>query len=307
MKSSEICELLSNILDIKVLKDEPMKKHTSFKIGGTADVLVIPKTVEAIKEVIFKAQQNDVPITIIGAGSNILVSDKGIRGITIKIGADFSDITLEGNIITAKSGASLAKISLLAAANSLSGFEFAGGIPGSLGGAVYMNAGAYGGEMKDVVIKTEYMDYSGNIFALSADEHEFGYRHSFFSDKDDFIILSSKISLTPSDEKTIKDKIKDLNDRRKEKQPLNYPSAGSAFKRPEGFFAAKLIEEAGLKGKSIGDAEVSEKHAGFIINKGSATAEDVLNLINYVKKIVLEKHGVMLDAEIKLIGEWDIY
>ena len=303
MKTSEIIDIIKDIKNLEILTDEPMTKHTSFKIGGLADVMVLPKTEEQIAELLKRAKMHKIPVTVIGAGSNLLVSDLGIRGLTIKLGSPFSEITAEGDIINAKSGASLAKIASVALKNSLSGFEFASGIPGTLGGAVYMNAGAYGGEMKDVVIKTRFMDFEGNIFTLENDEHDFSYRHSFFDGKDDLIILSSEIKLQKGEKSEIEAKMLELNKKRKEKQPLNYPSAGSAFKRPAHGYAAQLIEEAGLKGKKIGGAMVSKKHSGFIVNDGNATAKDVEELIEFVKKAVYDKFKVELNPEVRKIGE----
>ena len=303
MKTSEILDVIKDIKDIEILTDEPMSLHTSFKIGGLADVIALPKSEEQIATLLKRAKENEIPITVIGAGSNLLVSDLGIRGLTIKLGTPFSEITAKGNIINAKSGASLAKIASVALKNSLSGFEFASGIPGSLGGAVYMNAGAYGGEMKDVVIKTRYMDFEGNIFVLENDEHDFSYRHSFFQGKDDLIILSSEIKLEKGEKSEIEAKMLELNKKRKEKQPLNFPSAGSAFKRPAHGYAAQLIDEAGLKGKKIGGAMVSEKHSGFIVNDGNATTKDVEELLSFVKKVVYEKFNIELNPEVRKIGE----
>ena len=303
MKNIDILNKISDISELKIRENEPMSLHTSFKIGGESDVFVIPEDEEALKNLLKRAKEEQIPVTVIGAGSNLLVSDKGIRGITIKIAGGLNSISVCDDVITASAGVSLAKIASVALSNSLSGFEFASGIPGTLGGAVYMNAGAYGGEMKDVIISTKYIDSDGNFRVLTGEEHKFGYRTSFFHSRDDLVILSSEIKLKNGDKKEIEEKMLDLNQRRKEKQPLNYPSAGSAFKRPEGFFAAKLIEDAGLKGKRVGGAQVSEKHAGFIINTGSATAEDVLNLVSFVKDTVFAKFGVSLTPEIRFIGE----
>jgi len=303
LKNIDILNKINDISGLKIRENEPMSLHTSFKIGGTSDVFAVPESKDALKCLIKRAKEEQIPVTVIGAGSNLLVSDKGIRGITIKIATGLTKAYVKDDFIYADSGVSLAKIASLALKNSLTGFEFASGIPGTLGGAVYMNAGAYGGEMKDVVVKSEYLDEKANIKTIIGDSHEFGYRSSFFHSKDDLVILSSEIKLQKGDKKEIEEKMADLNQRRKDKQPLNFPSAGSAFKRPEGYFAAKLIEDAGLKGKSVGGAQVSEKHSGFIINTGSATAEDVLGLLRLVKETVFEKFGVILTPEIKFIGE----
>lgn len=282
--------------------DEPMKRHTSFKIGGNADVYCEVKTRKALINLMKICKERDIPYYIIGKGSNLLVSDDGIRGIVIKLSGEFSEVNFtENDLIRCGAGASLASACSFALKNSLSGLEFAWGIPGSVGGAAFMNAGAYGGEMKDVVEAVTYIDESGSLKLCKRDELDFGYRRSIFTDKnyiitDVFFRLKSK----PSDE--IREKMNDLMERRKSKQPLEYPSAGSTFKRPEGYFAAALIEECGLKGVSIGGAEVSTKHSGFIINKDNATCEDVKNLITYVKDQVYKQKGVELHCEVKFIG-----
>lgn len=305
MNLQKIAEKISAVPNVSLLTNEPMCAHTSFKTGGAADVFVTAKNENAVISVLNIAEKNGVPLTVIGQGSNILVADKGIRGIVLKMGSDFADISVSDEKITAQSGISLAKTASVALANSLTGFEFASGIPGSLGGAVYMNAGAYGSEMKNVVTKTVFVDFKGNIHTINGNEHEFSYRHSFFSDKNEFIILSSEITLKKGDKASISEKMHELNQKRKEKQPLNFPSAGSAFKRPEGYFAAKLIEDAGLKGFKIGGAQISEKHAGFIVNTGGATSNDIKNLIHHTKNVVFKNFGVKLSPEIKLVGEWD--
>ncbi len=283
---------ITNEKNIKV--NEPMSKHTSFKTGGPADVFVTPET----KDEIVKLLKLDVKKTIIGNGSNILVKDGGIRGLVIKINTN--NFKIENDIIYADAGCSLARLSRLAMENSLSGLEFACGIPGTLGGAIYMNAGAYGGEMKDVVVETEALDREGNIRIIK--NHEFGYRSSCFQNND-LIIISSKLQLQHGDMNTIKEKMDENMSSRKQKQPIDKPNAGSTFKRPKDNFAAKLIQDAGLKGYSIGDAQVSDLHAGFIINKGNATSKDILELMKYVREKVNTEYGVMLEPEIKIIGE----
>lgn len=303
MKTDYILTKIKDIDGLKISTDEPMSAHTSFKIGGPADVFVIPETEEAILKLLFCAKKENLPLTVIGSGSNLLVSDEGIRGITLKISSSFSDVCVHGEKIVAKSGASLAKIASAAQNHSLSGFEFASGIPGSLGGAIYMNAGAYGGEMADVIKSVTYVKTGGEIVIAKNEDLSFSYRHSAFCDHQDFVILSAEIELKKGSKDEIKEKMHELNQKRKEKQPLNFPSAGSAFKRPEGYFAAKLIEDAGLKGFSVGGAEVSEKHSGFIINKGGATASDVISLVCHIKKTVKEKFGVELYPEIKFVGK----
>lgn len=284
-----------------ILTDEPMSNHCTFRIGGNADFFVSPCNGEQIAEIVRIANEENIPYFVTGNGSNLLVSDKGYRGIIINIGKNMSSVTLNGNIMTAGAGATLARIAHKAASNGLTGLEFASGIPGTLGGAVYMNAGAYGGEMKDVVIRTEYLDTDGNVKTVSGDSHHFGYRKSVFSDGG--IVLSAVMELKYGDKEDIQALMADFNNRRRSKQPLEYPSAGSTFKRPEGYFAGKLIEDAGLKGYSVGGACVSEKHSGFVINTGDASCTDVLELIDYIKKTVYEKFGVELETEVKYLGE----
>ncbi len=289
--------------DGNVRINEPMSAHTTFKIGGPADVFVTPRSRSALIAAIKLFKQLGFKYQIIGNGSNLLVGDKGIRGAVIEIGKALGEINISGNTITAQSGVLLSKLANSAARNGLSGLEFASGIPGSLGGAVYMNAGAYGGEMKDVITKVTYLDDNCDVRELPADKCDFGYRHSFFTDKD-YVILEAEMRLVHKSVRVILDDIKELTERRVSKQPIDKPSAGSTFKRPEGYYAAALIEQAGLKGYSRGGAAVSEKHSGFVVNNGGATAEDVLSVIRHVRKTVFEKNGVNLETEVKLIGEF---
>ncbi len=275
--------------------DEPMSKHTTFRTGGLADYLVIPQN----KEEMIKLLKLKVDKTIIGNGSNLLVRDGGIRGLVIKTTA-LKNYKVEGEYIIAESGIMLSKLSNVAKENSLTGLEFACGIPGTLGGAVMMNASCYGGEIADVVIETEYADIDGNTYKTN--EHDFGYRKSMFTDKE-YTILESKLKLSTGDKILIEEKMKELMKSRNEKQPVNMPSAGSTFKRPEGYFAGKLIEDSGLKGYTIGGAQVSTKHAGFVVNKGDATSKDILNLIKHIQDKVKNEFGVDLEPEIKIIGE----
>ncbi len=287
---------------MEIKKNELMKNHTSFKIGGPCDEFSEVQSVDEIKELIEYAKDKGIAYTIIGNGSNLLVSDKGIRGLVIKIAKKFDEAEVSGNTIICQSGILLSKLSKLALSKNLSGLEFASGIPGTLGGAIYMNAGAYGGEMADVVKSVTYIE-NGEIKTAVCDALGFGYRKSMFTDKD-AVILSAEIELVHGSYDEIKEKMDDFKERRTSKQPLNFASAGSTFKRPEGYFAGKLIEDAGLKGYRVGDAEVSEKHSGFVINRDSATAEDVLELIRYIQKTVFEKFGVALDTEVKMLGEF---
>ncbi|MBR4766668.1 MAG: UDP-N-acetylmuramate dehydrogenase [Clostridia bacterium] len=281
--------------------EAPMSELTTFRIGGPASFLAVPDSVDKLKNLIQYCLDNEADYYIVGKGSNILVSDSGIKGVVILTSA-LEGITYEGDgRITCLAGTPLIRLCSFALENSLSGLEFAYGIPGSAGGAVFMNAGAYGGEMKDAVVSVSHIDKYGNIGSFDKDCLDLGYRRSVYSDGD-YVITGTTVILTHSDRNEIKAKMDDLLSRRKAKQPLDYPSAGSTFKRPEGFFAGALIEQCGLKGFCIGGAQVSEKHAGFVINKGGATAEDVLSLVDYVKETVYKNTGVELEPEIKFIG-----
>jgi len=282
-----------------ILLDEPMSKHTSFKVGGNADIFVKAYLVEEIKSVIKVSKENNIPLFILGNGTNLLVKDEGYRGIVLQI--KLEEIKIDGSFVTVESGVKNAILSKKILDNSLTGFEFASGIPGTIGGAIKMNAGAYGSEMKDIVSEVTYIDYDGNIYTISNSECEFEYRHSrFFNEK--AIILSAKFKLEKGNKEEIEDKIKELASQRKEKQPLEYPNAGSTFKRGDGYITAKLIDECGLKGYQIGGAQVSEKHAGFIVNKNNATSKDILDLIEYVQKNVKEQTGKDIKLEIEVIG-----
>ena len=303
MNKLEVVKLINEIITNDEIKiDEPMKNHITFKVGGNADIFVVPKSKQHIIDIIKVCNQNEIPLITIGNGSNIIVRDKGIRGVVMKIFNNYSKIIVENEIIRSESGAVLSKLANIALANSLSGLEFAGGIPGTIGGAVTMNAGAYGGQMKDVVLKTEAVDKTGTIRILEGDEHNFGYRESSIQ-KDEYVVLECTIGLYHKDYNEIKDTMDEFSRRRKEKQPLNYPSAGSVFKRPEGFFAGKLIEDCGLKGYSIGGAQISELHSGFIINNKNATSKDIMDLIKYIQTKVKEQFGIQLETEAKIIGE----
>lgn len=295
-------KLIKELPDEVVKKDEPMKKHTSFKIGGPADILVIPQNIQQLIQVLKITKQNGIIPYVIGNGTNILVTDKGIRGIIIKIANNMNKVEYKGTLITAESGALLSALSKAAMERSLTGLEFAGGIPGTLGGAVCMNAGAYGGEMKDVVDSVEVLDYEGNSKTITKEEIQFGYRTSIFQ-KHNLIIYKVNLLLKQGNYSEIKQRMDELSKKRKEKQPLWEPNAGSTFKRPVGSYAGYLIEKAGLKGYRIGGAQVSEIHAGFIVNKGNATAKDILMLIKHIQDTVYNKFGVKLVPEIKILGE----
>ncbi len=281
----------------------PMKKYTSFKCGGNASLLIIPESSDSLQKIISYCSSKKVEPLIIGNGSNLLVTDNGINNVVIKIGSKMSKIELiDETTIYCEAGASLKSLCMFAYENSLSGLEFAYGIPGTLGGAVYMNAGAYGGEMKDVLFSCEHIDFNGVIGTLSQEELNLRYRGSAYTDNG-FTVVSATMKLKKADKKDIKDAMDDKLQRRKDKQPLEYPSAGSTFKRPEGYFAGALIQDCGLKGYTVGGAQVSEKHAGFVINKDKATATDIITLIKDVQRIVFEKFGVMLETEVKIIGD----
>ncbi len=296
--------LISEIVSpSKVRTCEPMSRHTTFRIGGEADLLVEPAEVNQAEAVLKLLRQMQLPYLVIGNGSNLLVGDKGIRGVVVKLGNEFSAHDIEGEVITAQSGLKLSRLANFALGNCMTGLEFAAGIPGTVGGAVYMNAGAYGGEMKQVVQEVTCLDENGNRRTISGQECEFGYRTSIFSHRTDWVILSCKLALKQGNPDAIKATMEDLAERRTSKQPLNYPSAGSTFKRPEGYFAGKLIQDAGLMGFRIGGASVSEKHAGFVVNDRDATAKDVLELIEAVQNKVEEKFGVRLEPEVRLVGE----
>ena len=286
-----------------VLENEPMSRHTTFRVGGNADYYVMPSSVESIQKLITLCKKENVSFYIIGNGSNVLVSDSGYRGVIIEVCRAMNQIQVEGTKIRVQAGALLSKVANEALKNSLTGFEFAAGIPGTLGGAVVMNAGAYGGEMKDVICQATVVTKEGELLTLKAEELELGYRTSIIKRKD-YIVVEAVLSLKEGNQDQIKEYMDDLKNRRTTKQPLEYPSAGSTFKRPEGYFAGKLIEDAGLRGFTVGGAQVSEKHCGFVINKDHATAKDIFDLINQVSERVKENSGVDLEPEVKKLGDF---
>ena len=293
---------LYNIYDKEnIFTDEPMNIHTTFRAGGPAKYLVKPALTSHIIDTIRLCRKYDVPYTVVGNGSNILVSDKGYDGLVILISDELGRVEVNGKRITAGAGAMLSKVANAALKASLKGMEFAAGIPGTVGGACVMNAGAYGGEIKDVIVSAKAVDRDGNILDFTVDEMELSYRHSIFADNE-YIIVEAVFELEEGDVAEISSIMKELAAKRREKQPLEYPSAGSTFKRPTGYFAGALIEEAGLKGRGVGGARVSEKHAGFVINYDNATAADILDTINLVKEEVAKKSSVMLECEIKFLG-----
>ncbi|MBQ6153037.1 MAG: UDP-N-acetylmuramate dehydrogenase [Ruminococcus sp.] len=297
-------EQLTTFLDnnkIEYKLSEPMKAHTTFKIGGAADIYIVVNSLKELKVVIEELKKSDVPYMILGKGSNLLVSDEGIEGAVVELSGDFKEISLEGYNITCGAGVTLSKLCTVALDHSLSGLEFAYGIPGSVGGAVYMNAGAYGGETKDVIKEVIFLDKSGEVVTYSSEQSQFSYRHSVFKENNG-IILFAKYRLVKDDPAAIKERMDDFMDRRRTKQPLEFPSAGSVFKRPEGAFAGTLIEQCGLKGKTVGGAQVSKKHAGFIINVGDATCDDVMDLVKIIQDTVKAKTGYTLERELIRTG-----
>lgn len=301
----DIEKQLQDIIDRRnIFRNEPMSKHTSFKIGGNADYFIKITSINELKSILNFVGKKNIPLTIVGNGTNLLVKEGGIRGIVIKL--ELKDFKIKRNLnetlITVEAGMTLATLSSIALKEELTGLEFLSGIPGTVGGAIRMNAGAYGSEMKDIITKTRYMTYDGKIKTLDLKSHEFEYRNSIFS-RLEAIIIDTTIKVKKGDKKEIENKIKDYNNSRKERQPLEYPNAGSTFKRVEGMITAKMIDECNLKGYSVGDAEVSYKHAGFVINKGKATANDVLELTEHIKKEVKIKFNKDIELEILVLGE----
>ena len=295
-------ELSKRIDKKRIYLNEPMSKHTSFKIGGPADIYVRANNLEELKYIIEIANRERIPTTVIGNGSNLLVKDSGIRGIVVKV--DFKDIEfLQYDKVKVGAGVLLSKIANEAYNKGLSGLEFASGIPGTIGGAIKMNAGAYGMEFKDIIVSTKYLDKALELHEINNKEHDFKYRYSRFNKSNGEIIISTILQLKEEEKETIKTKMEENNKSRREKQPIDFPSGGSTFKRGDGYITAKLIDECGLKGINVGDAYVSEKHAGFIVNKGNATAKDVLKLIDMVKTKVKEKFNIDIELEIEVLGE----
>lgn len=298
----ELAEYLKGVLgEEAVLPEEPMRNHTSFRIGGPADLLVRPGSVDELKVCLEAFKGKGVPWRVIGNGSNLLVCDEGIEGAVIEISDRFSQMCVDGSHINAQSGALLSAVARMALEAELTGFEFAGGIPGTLGGAVVMNAGAYGGEMKDVIESATVLTPAGEVLSLDAAQLGLAYRHSVVPEKG-YIVLGVRLKLEPGDRDAIIETTRDLTQRRTSKQPLHLPSAGSTFKRPEGHFSGHLIETSGLKGLRYGDAQVSEKHCGFVVNVGTASCQEVYTLIQLIRRVVLNRFGVSLEPEVKLVG-----
>ena len=286
-----------------VKQQEPMSRHTTFRIGGPADFYLCPHSTKEVQEIVEICKEEKLPYFVLGNGSNLLVSDRGYRGVVIQLWKNFSDITVKDCCIQAKAGALLSKVAAEALEAGLTGMEFASGIPGTIGGAAFMNAGAYGGEMKDIIKSVKVLDTQGEARVLPKEELKMGYRTSIVKEKG-YTVLSVELELTRGNQEKIRNTMEDLKERRTSKQPLEMPSAGSTFKRPEGYFAGKLIMDSGLRGFSVGGAQVSEKHCGFVVNKGGATAMDVLNLIREVQRRVKEQFGVDLETEVRFLGEF---
>ena len=296
-------KLTEYIEEKRIYKDEPMRKQTTFRIGGNADYFVVPKTEEEIRNVICLCKEERMPYYILGNGSNLLVSDKGYRGVIIEICKKMNEICVEGNFLKVQAGALLSKVGSAALDAGLAGFEFASGIPGTMGGAVFMNAGAYGGEMKDILTEVTVLDENNEVRVLKKEELELGYRTSIVAKKG-YVVLSAKVELKKGNQMEIRERMNELKVQRTAKQPLEYPSAGSTFKRPEGYFAGKLIADAGLRGFQVGGAQVSEKHCGFVINKENATAADIVELMRQIIERVQTEFGVKLEPEVKKLGEF---
>ena len=303
MRQSIYNELSGIITDEQIKLEEPMKNHTTFRIGGPAEIFVTPGSIGEVRDIIAVCRKQAVPYYVMGNGSNLLVSDRGYEGVIIQIFKEMNEIRIEGDTVAAQAGALLSAIANRALEEGLAGFEFASGIPGTLGGACIMNAGAYGGEMKDVVREVTLLTPEGEIRDVPGEQMEFGYRTSMAA-RTGAVILAARIRLRRGDQEAIRARMEELREKRVSKQPLEYPSAGSTFKRPEGYFAGKLIQDAGLRGFTVGKAQVSEKHCGFVVNKGQATAADVTELMRRVSDKVEEQFGVRLEPEVKRLGEF---
>ncbi len=303
MNQNTINELYRIVGEKNVKLAEPMCKHTTFRIGGPAQAFVTPQTTEELGQIVLLCNAEKTPFFMLGHGSNLLVGDGGMEGVVIQLYNNYSNFMIEGTTVKAQAGIMLCKLGQEIKDAGLTGFEFAAGIPGTLGGAIMMNAGAYGGEMKDIVSSVQLMDLNGNLFEKSGEEMEFAYRHSIVEEQH-YIVLGAVLELQHGDRNAIADRMEELAVARKTKQPLEFPSAGSTFKRPEGYFAGKLIMDAGLQGYQVGGAQVSEKHCGFVVNKGNATAADVIQLITDVKQKVYDRFQVELEPEVKMVGEF---
>lgn len=288
----------------KIKYNEPMSKHTTMRVGGPVDIMVYPNTIDEIIDIVKYAKENSIPVKVLGNGSNVIVSDLGIEGIVIKLTSNMSNINIDGDYVIATAGATMPKIAGIVKQNSLGGFEFACGIPGTIAGGAKMNAGAYGGQIEDVFVSCKYLDNELNLKEIENKDMNFSYRHSIFAENPNYIILEVKLKLDKSNVEDIDKKMKENMLSRKTKQPLEYPSAGSVFRRPVGYFVGKLIQDSDLRGVSVGGAQVSEKHTGFVVNKENATCEDIRNLIKLIQKTVYEKFNVELKTEVEFIGRF---
>ena len=294
---------IESIIDKSKIKyNEPMKNHTTMRVGGNCDIMVLPESIEDIQNIISISKKENLEYYIIGNGSNVIVPDEGVRALVIKLASKFSNVEIIGNKIKVLSGCSMPKVSHIAKENSLKGFEFACGIPGTIGGGIRMNAGAYGSEIANVLEDVTYIDEDGCIKTINKDEVNFSYRHSIFAENKHLVIISATFKLEVGDKNEIENIMKINMQKRRQKQPLEYPNFGSVFKRPEGYFVGKLVDDAGLRGYTIGGAQVSEKHTGFIINKDNATYKDIVDLMHYIQKVVFEKFNVKLQAEVEVLG-----
>lgn len=296
-------QLINCIDKERALVDEPMKQHTTFRVGGNADYFVMPQSAEEVKNIVALCKEADMPYYILGNGSNLLVGDKGYRGVIIQIYKEMNHIRIDGDKVIAQAGALLSRVGTATLEAELTGFEFAAGIPGTVGGAVFMNAGAYGGEMKDIIANATVLTQDGDIVTINKEDLELGYRTSVIAKKG-YVVLEAEYQLQKGDKEAIRARMDELKVQRVTKQPLEYPSAGSTFKRPEGYFAGKLIQDAGLRGFQVGGAQVSEKHCGFVINKDQATAADIQELMRQVSDKVMQEFGVKLEPEVKTLGEF---
>lgn len=296
-------QLINCIDKERVLVDEPMKQHTTFRVGGNADYFVMPQNAEEVKNIVALCKEAEMPYYILGNGSNLLVGDKGYRGVIIQIYKEMNYIRIDGDKVIVQAGALLSRVGTATLEAELTGFEFAAGIPGTVGGAVFMNAGAYGGEMKDIIANATVLTQDGDIVTINKEDLELGYRTSVIAKKG-YVVLEAEYQLQKGDKEAIRARMDELKVQRVTKQPLEYPSAGSTFKRPEGYFAGKLIQDAGLRGFQVGGAQVSEKHCGFVINKDQATAADIRELMRQVSDKVMQEFGVKLEPEVKTLGEF---
>ena len=303
MKLDFYNQLINCIDEERVLVDEPMKKHTTFRVGGNADYFVMPQNAEEVNKIVALCKDAEVPYFILGNGSNLLVGDRGYRGVIIQIYKAMNDVQIEGDRVKVQAGALLSRVGTATLEAELTGFEFAAGIPGTVGGAVVMNAGAYGGEMKDIIVNATVLTQDGDIITINKEDLELGYRTSVIAKKG-YVVLEAEYQLQPGEKEVIRARMDELKCQRVTKQPLEYPSAGSTFKRPEGYFAGKLIQDAGLRGFQVGGAQVSEKHCGFVINKDQATAADIRELMQQVSDKVMQEFGVKLEPEVKTLGEF---